>query len=152
MEGLRAVAVLLVMVFHAGLPLRGGFLGVDVFFVLSGFLITGLLVRELGETGTVSWPRFLARRARRLLPAAIFVLVVTAAGADLQLRRLHRRHLSRHHLSARDRARRRAPRRRPPHGHVCRDPRRSGHRRGQSGAGPRVMSRRRRFGTLPLLR
>ena len=78
-EGLRAVAVLLVMVFHAGLPLRGGFLGVDVFFVLSGFLITGLLVRELGETGTVSWPRFLARRARRLLPAAILVLVVTAA-------------------------------------------------------------------------
>jgi peptidoglycan/LPS O-acetylase OafA/YrhL len=78
LEGLRALAVLLVLVYHAGLPLPGGFLGVDVCFVLSGFLITGLLVRELGETGTISWPAFLARRARRLLPAAILVLVVTA--------------------------------------------------------------------------
>ena len=78
LEGLRALAVLLVLVYHAGLPLPGGFLGVDVFFVLSGFLITGLLVRELGETGTISWPAFLARRARRLLPAANLVLVVTA--------------------------------------------------------------------------
>ncbi len=77
-EGLRAVAVLLVMAYHAGLPIRAGFLGVDVFFVLSGFLITGLLVRELGERGTISWPAFLARLARRLLPAAILVLVVTA--------------------------------------------------------------------------
>ena len=57
-EGLRAVAVLLVMVFHAGLPLRGGFLGGDVFFVLSGFLITGLLVprRRLWVKATLTQP------------------------------------------------------------------------------------------------
>ena len=56
-----------------------GFLGVDVFFVISGFLITGLLVRELDGTGTISWGRFVARRIRRLLPAAVLVLAVTGA-------------------------------------------------------------------------
>ena len=67
-EGLRALAVLLVLAYHARLPmLAGGFIGVDVFFVLSGFLITGLLMRELADTGTVSLPAFYARRARRLL-------------------------------------------------------------------------------------
>jgi peptidoglycan/LPS O-acetylase OafA/YrhL len=75
---MRALAVLLVMAYHAGLPPRGGFLGVDVFFVISGFLITGLLIGELDRTGRISWGRFLARRARRLLPAAVLVLVVTA--------------------------------------------------------------------------
>nr|WP_255353232.1 acyltransferase family protein [Phycicoccus sp. Root101] len=79
MEGLRAVAVLLVLTYHAGLPLKNGFLGVDVFFVISGFLITGILVRELVRTGTISWSRFVGRRVRRLLPAAVLVLVVTAA-------------------------------------------------------------------------
>lgn len=78
-EGMRALAVLLVMAYHAGLPLVGGFLGVDVFFVISGFLITGILIGELDRTGRISWGRFLARRARRLLPAAVLVLVVTAA-------------------------------------------------------------------------
>ena len=78
-EGLRAIAVLLVLVYHAGLPfLPHGFLGVDVFFVISGYLITGLLLRELAATGSISWPRFVARRARRLLPAAILVLVTIA--------------------------------------------------------------------------
>lgn len=78
-EGLRAIAVLLVLVYHAGLPfLPHGFLGVDVFFVISGYLITGLLLRELAATGSISWPRFVARRARRLLPAAILVLVAIA--------------------------------------------------------------------------
>jgi peptidoglycan/LPS O-acetylase OafA/YrhL len=75
-EGLRAVAVLLVMVYHAGLPIfPHGYLGVDVFFVISGYLITSLLLRELAADGRISWPRFLARRARRLLPAAMLVLV-----------------------------------------------------------------------------
>ena len=78
-EGMRALAVLLVMAYHAGLPPVGGFLGVDVFFVLSGFLITGILIGELDRTGRISWGRFLARRARRLLPAAVLVLLVTAA-------------------------------------------------------------------------
>jgi peptidoglycan/LPS O-acetylase OafA/YrhL len=73
------VAVLLVMVYHAGLPfLPHGYLGVDVFFVISGYLITSLLLRELAATGHISWPQFLARRARRLLPAAMLVLVFIA--------------------------------------------------------------------------
>ena len=77
-EGMRAVAILLVLVYHGGLPfLPGGFVGVDVFFVISGFLITGLLIRELETTGRVSLTRFYARRAKRLLPATGVVLVVT---------------------------------------------------------------------------
>ena len=79
-EGLRAVAVLLVLIYHAQLPwFGGGFIGVDVFFVVSGFLITGLIVRELQETGSVNLPAFYARRARRLLPAAALVILVTVA-------------------------------------------------------------------------
>lgn len=77
-EGMRAVAILLVLVYHAGLPfLPGGFVGVDVFFVISGFLITGLLIKELETNGRVSLPRFYARRAKRLLPATALVLVAT---------------------------------------------------------------------------
>jgi peptidoglycan/LPS O-acetylase OafA/YrhL len=78
-EGLRAVAVGLVLLYHAGVPfIRGGFVGVDVFFVISGFLITTQLVSEVDRTGTVSLPRFYARRAKRLLPATGVVLIVTA--------------------------------------------------------------------------
>ncbi|MEJ2887934.1 acyltransferase family protein [Actinomycetospora aeridis] len=77
-EGLRAVAVLLVLVDHAGLPLTGGFIGVDVFFVISGYLITSLLLAELVEKRGISLRSFYARRARRLLPAAATVLLVTA--------------------------------------------------------------------------
>src|SRR3954453_7145388 len=81
-EGLRAVAVLAVVLFHAGLPgLSGGFVGVDVFFVISGFLITGMLWREVQGTGTVRLARFYAARAPRLLPAGLTVLVVTAAAS-----------------------------------------------------------------------
>ena len=79
-EGLRALAVLLVLGYHARLPfLRGGFVGVDVFFVVSGFLITGLILREVAATGGLHLGRFYARRARRLLPATALVFVVTAA-------------------------------------------------------------------------
>ncbi|MDN4473535.1 acyltransferase family protein [Demequina zhanjiangensis] len=79
-EGLRAVAVGMVLIYHAGITqLPGGFVGVDVFFVISGFLITGLLVRESERDGRVSLARFYARRARRLLPAAATVLVFAAA-------------------------------------------------------------------------
>jgi peptidoglycan/LPS O-acetylase OafA/YrhL len=77
-EGLRAVAILTVLAHHAGMPLHGGFIGVDIFFVISGFLITGLLVNELWSTGTISWSRFVGRRIRRLLPAAVLVLVATS--------------------------------------------------------------------------
>jgi|SRR5690625_217323 len=78
-EGLRAVAIGLVLVFHAGVRfVPGGFVGVDVFFVISGFLITGLLVREVQRDGRVSLARFYARRAKRLLPAAGLVLAVTS--------------------------------------------------------------------------
>src|SRR5690242_19557899 len=75
-EGLRAVEVVAVVLYHAGF-VRGGFVDVDVFFVLSGFLITGLLVDELGRSGRVSFAAFYGRRARQLLPAAVLVLVVT---------------------------------------------------------------------------
>ncbi len=79
-EGLRALAVGLVLWYHAGLPLlSGGFAGVDVFFVISGFLITGQLVREVEATGRISLPRFYARRAKRLFPAAATALLASAA-------------------------------------------------------------------------
>ncbi|HET7531241.1 MAG TPA: acyltransferase family protein [Mycobacteriales bacterium] len=78
-EGLRAVAVGLVVAYHAGWQmLPGGFVGVDVFFVISGFLITGLLADELTHSGTLSLARFYGRRARRLLPMSTLVLAVTA--------------------------------------------------------------------------
>jgi peptidoglycan/LPS O-acetylase OafA/YrhL len=81
-EGLRAIAILAVVGYHVGLPFfSGGFVGVDVFFVISGFLITGLLVQEATSTGHVSLARFWARRARRLLPAATLVLVVVAVAS-----------------------------------------------------------------------
>ncbi len=93
-EGLRAVAVLAVVLYHAGIPgIAGGFIGVDVFFVISGFLITGLLWREVQTTKTVALGRFYAARARRLLPAAATVGLVTAVVAaavlpPLQARRV----------------------------------------------------------------
>ena len=77
-QGLRAVAVLTVIAAHAGVPfLPGGFVGVDVFFVISGYLIASLLYREVLLTGRVSIGAFWARRARRILPAATLVTVVT---------------------------------------------------------------------------
>nr|WP_232079493.1 acyltransferase family protein [Mycobacterium conspicuum] len=80
-EGLRAVAVVAVVLFHAGIPgVGGGFVGVDVFFVISGFLITGLLWREVSSTGTVGLRRFYGGRARRLLPASALVGIVIMLG------------------------------------------------------------------------
>src|SRR3954451_21079305 len=79
LDGLRAVAVYLVVAFHAGLGIfSGGFIGVDVFFVLSGFLVTSLLMRDLARLGRLQWRQFYARRVRRILPAAAVTLVVTA--------------------------------------------------------------------------
>ena len=81
-EGLRAVAVLLVLLYHAGVPgFGGGYIGVDVFFVISGFLITALLLRELDASGSISFSRFYARRVRRLLAASVLTLVATLGAA-----------------------------------------------------------------------
>ena len=77
-EGLRAVAILLVVAFHVGIPVvPGGYVGVDIFFVVSGYLITGLLIHELETSGRLSLLQFYARRARRLLPASILTLIAT---------------------------------------------------------------------------
>lgn len=85
-QGLRAVAVLSVVLAHAGVPLLdGGFVGVDLFFVVSGFLITGLLIREAESSGRIQLPQFWARRVRRLLPVSALVLVVTAVAASVVL-------------------------------------------------------------------
>ncbi len=77
-EGLRAVAIILVVLFHVGIPqARGGFVGVDVFFVISGFVITGLLLRQQAG-GRVEFLTFYSRRAlRRILPMALLVIVVS---------------------------------------------------------------------------
>lgn len=81
-QGLRALAVLAVVAYHAAVPLvGGGYTGVDMFFVISGFLITGLLWRDIETTGRVQFARFYARRARRILPAAGLVLAVTVLTA-----------------------------------------------------------------------
>ncbi len=82
LDGLRALAVTGVLLYHADLPwIPGGFLGVDVFFVLSGFLITSLLLEEFARRGGIDFAQFYLRRARRLLPALFAVLVVVAVGA-----------------------------------------------------------------------
>src|SRR5262245_12349664 len=93
-EGLRAVAVVVVVLFHLRLSaFQGGFVGVDVFFVLSGFLITRLLLNELASTGTLHLPSFWGRRARRLLPASVLVIVTTVLAATFCLSPLAQRAL-----------------------------------------------------------
>ncbi len=85
-EGLRAVAVLAVVLFHADIPgITGGYIGVDVFFVISGFLITGLLWREANTTGTIKLHNFYGARARRLLPASATVGIITMIASVLVL-------------------------------------------------------------------
>ena len=89
-QGLRAVAVVLVLVFHVwpeAVP--GGYVGVDVFFVISGYLIAGSLAREAERTGRISLREFYSRRIRRLLPAASLVLVYVLAGMFLWLPQAH---------------------------------------------------------------
>lgn len=82
-QGLRAIAVLLVIIFHAGLPLPGGFAGVDVFFVISGFVITSMLLTELESGQGMNLKKFYLRRIRRLLPALATTSISTAAIAVL---------------------------------------------------------------------
>jgi peptidoglycan/LPS O-acetylase OafA/YrhL len=84
LDGVRALAVLAVLANHAGVPfLPGGFIGVDVFFVLSGFLITSLLYEELTATGRIDLGAFWTRRARRLVPAALVMIVAVLAARPL---------------------------------------------------------------------
>ncbi|NUO52700.1 MAG: acyltransferase [Polyangiaceae bacterium] len=78
LDGLRGLALAGVLAFHAETPVVGGFLGVDLFFVLSGFLITALLVKEHGRTGRIDLRAFWVRRARRLLPALFLVILAVA--------------------------------------------------------------------------
>ena len=100
-EGLRAVAVVVVVLFHARIArFAGGYVGVDVFFVLSGFLITRLLLREVAKTGTISLRHFWARRARRLLPASCVVVVATVIAAQVMLAPIAQRPLATDALAA----------------------------------------------------
>lgn len=84
-QGLRALAVIVVLIFHAGLPLPGGFVGVDIFFVLSGFVITQVLLREWTETGQIRFGSFYLRRFRRLTPALALMVTCTVAFSVLVL-------------------------------------------------------------------
>src|SRR3712207_3193352 len=80
LDGLRALAVTVVLLYHAGLAwIPGGFLGVEVFFVISGYLITALLLAEWRQRGSIDIVGFWLRRARRLLPALYLLLAVTLA-------------------------------------------------------------------------
>jgi len=100
-QGLRALAVTSVVLYHAGLPgLSGGFVGVDLFFVISGFLITSLLLAEFQRSSRVSLAGFWARRARRILPASTLVLGVTAAAVAVVVPALQRPAVARDSLWA----------------------------------------------------
>ena len=83
-DGIRAVAVLLVLMFHLGLGVPGGYIGVDVFFIISGYLLTGIIKREI-EQGEFTFVRFYERRARRILPALLAVLLFSSVAAFLIL-------------------------------------------------------------------
>jgi len=79
LDGLRTLAVFLVLLYHCAVrAFGGGFIGVDLFFVLSGFLVSSILLDEAWSRGTIDLPRFLARRVRRLLPAAVVVVLATS--------------------------------------------------------------------------
>lgn len=83
LDGLRGMAIMLVMLFHTGIPnFRGGFTGVDIFFVLSGFLITSLLLSEATEAGRINLKYFYMRRILRLLPALVLMLIIVTLTAQ----------------------------------------------------------------------
>ena len=84
-QGLRAVAVAMVVAYHAGIPPTGGYIGVDVFFVISGFVVGGALLRELRRGSGLGFRSFYARRVRRLLPALALLTTVVAAASTLLL-------------------------------------------------------------------
>ena len=91
-QGLRALAAILVLIYHAKF-VAGGFIGVDLFYVISGFLITGLIVKELEVTGKLDLKNFYQRRIKRLLPTSAFVLIITAATSLILLPPIYRDNL-----------------------------------------------------------
>ena len=97
-QGLRALAALLVVLYHADF-VPGGFIGVDIFYVISGYLITGLILRQIKESGTLNLKNFYQRRIKRLLPASVLVLIVTAAISYLILPPIERAELGRNVLA-----------------------------------------------------
>lgn len=100
-QGVRGFALVLVLACHAEVPgAAGGYVGLDIFYVLSGFLITGLILHELDRRGSVSIARFYARRAKRLLPLAVSVLAFTVVGSALLLSPLQAQQVSGDVLSA----------------------------------------------------
>ena len=98
-QGLRAVAALLVTIYHAHL-VPGGFIGVDIFYVISGYLITGLIIREIDKTGRLDLSEFYQRRIKRLLPTSVFVLLITAIVGFLVLPAITRDALGRDFFAA----------------------------------------------------
>ena len=98
-QGLRALAVIVVTLFHARL-VPGGFIGVDIFYVISGYLITGLILRELDSTGKLDLGAFYQRRIKRLLPTSIFVLFATALASWFVLPSINRDELGRDFFAA----------------------------------------------------
>ena len=90
-DGLRAIAVIVVILYHAQITLfghnffKGGFIGVDIFFVISGYLITSIILKELVTTGSFSFKHFYERRIRRILPALLFVMLASLPFAWIYL-------------------------------------------------------------------
>ena len=90
-DGVRAIAVSAVILYHAQInilghqPFKGGFIGVDIFFVISGYLITSIILKELDDTGSFSFKYFYERRARRILPALLLVMLVSTLFAYIYL-------------------------------------------------------------------
>ena len=76
-QGLRGIAVLFVVIYHTGIALPGGYIGVDIFFVISGFVITQLLLRETADGSSIRLAKFYSRRIKRILPAVAFAIVGT---------------------------------------------------------------------------
>lgn len=97
-QGLRALAALLVVLYHADF-VPGGFIGVDIFYVISGYLITGLILRQIQESGSLNLKNFYQRRIKRLLPASVLVLIITAALSYLILPPIGRAELGRNVLA-----------------------------------------------------
>ena len=97
-QGLRALAALLVVLYHADF-VPGGFIGVDIFYVISGYLITGLILRQIEETGSLNLKNFYQRRIKRLLPASVLVLIITAVFSYLILPPIGRAELGRNVLA-----------------------------------------------------